>query len=476
MIHIRADLAFNVERARLEQFVAGSGRTLAQVLQQASLHIQCEGQHGVYQYQLYAATNANGPDPNLYNMVPDLDIQAKIARGFDSESISLVLRASGEVKGGRNALVGDPAFDYINLAGEADFDQEFGHRRAWVQFSTANGEAHTSDPIWQEMHDTGHAIARAMANGGSLQYKGDFTLPAFSRQQGVGTTFHDSGTLWMGDDPDTSVTDANGHFHHVTNVYCADQALFTTVGSANPVLTGLTLARKVAGDIVARHGIYTALTGEVAGFESISLDASNGWLTAPYNGTVPAGPGIVEMKPVFQGPGKQSIGIYYLPRVFGDVELYVEWKAFRTPDYPNSGVLLRMSDPRGLDFNNQTTFDKFYEEAVEIQIDDLGKEFVQDRNPQAIFGNSRYKTGAIYGIAQAGQWAGTVPAPDGDATAGSYWNVYQIRAQGNQISVRLNGKPVSNGQMPPAKNATGFIGFQFHIGRIQFRNLQINPL
>ena len=35
-------------------------------------------------------------------------------------------------------------------------------------------------------------------------------------------------------------------FHHVTNAWAADQSLFPTVGSANPVLTGLTLAAQVA--------------------------------------------------------------------------------------------------------------------------------------------------------------------------------------------------------------------------------------
>ena len=50
----------------------------------------------------------------------------------------------------------------------------------------------------------------------------------------------------MGTNPTTSVTDTNGRFHHVANAYCADQSLFLTVGSVNPTLTALTLARKVA--------------------------------------------------------------------------------------------------------------------------------------------------------------------------------------------------------------------------------------
>jgi len=44
--------------------------------------------------------------------------------------------------------------------------------------------------------------------------------------------------------------DSDGRFHHITNAYAADQSLFPTVGSANPVLTGLVLAGKVAAAIV----------------------------------------------------------------------------------------------------------------------------------------------------------------------------------------------------------------------------------
>ncbi|WP_342087717.1 family 16 glycoside hydrolase [Dyadobacter sp. OTU695] len=470
MIHVRSDIKFKVERKKLAEFVATrwAGKQLADVLQLAALHVQCEGEHGTYQYQLYAATNSFGPDSNMYKMVPDLQIQSKIADDFDNDSISLVLRSSGEVKGGRQSLIKDPTFDYIDLAGEADTDHEFGHRRAWVQFKT--NPDHTADPIWQEMHDTAHSIAKALANGGSLTYDGDYTLPAFRTQQGVGTTFHEAGSLWMGDNPETSVTDANGHFHHVTNAYCADQALFTTVGSANPVLTGLCLARKVAEDIVTRHAGYSAPVSELIGFRAESLGLDRGWKTAPYNGIRFVGSDTIETKP------DQGIGIYYLPEELEDFELSVEWKAFRTPAFPNSGVLLRMPDPSTVDFNDPAQFSAFYESAIEIQIDDLGKNFSKNRSPQSVFGDSKYKTGSIYGISPARQWASTVWAPDGEPTAGRYWNLYQISVIKNEVTVRLNGKLVSKATLEAPKRSSGFLGFQFHTGRVQFRKLHIKSI
>ncbi len=70
-------------------------------------------------------------------------------------------------------------------------------------------------------------------------------------RDGLGTTYHEAGTLWMGTTAQTSVTDTNGRFHSVANAFCADQSLFVTVGSVNPTLTGLVLSRKVAQAAVA---------------------------------------------------------------------------------------------------------------------------------------------------------------------------------------------------------------------------------
>src|SRR5439155_1297963 len=68
----------------------------------------------------------------------------------------------------------------------------------------------------------------------------------------LGTTHHEAGTLWMGASASDSVTDLDGRFHHVTNAYVAGPALFPTLGSANPSLTALALARRSAGAIVRR--------------------------------------------------------------------------------------------------------------------------------------------------------------------------------------------------------------------------------
>ena len=61
------------------------------------------------------------------------------------------------------------------------------------------------------------------------------------RPDGLGTTHHEAGTLWMGTDPTQSVTDHQGRFHHTDNLYAAGPALFPSIGSPNPMLTGIAL-------------------------------------------------------------------------------------------------------------------------------------------------------------------------------------------------------------------------------------------
>jgi len=94
-------------------------------------------------------------------------------------------------------------------------------------------------------------------------------------------SIHECGTLWMGGEPENSVTDVNGRFHHVANAYCADQALFTMAGSANSVPTGLGLARKVARSIGKRFQAELPSADGDAGFLNLFNGSFAGmWRTA----------------------------------------------------------------------------------------------------------------------------------------------------------------------------------------------------
>jgi hypothetical protein len=95
----------------------------------------------------------------------------------------------------------------------------------------------------------------------------------------LGTTYHECGTLWMGEHPFPSPTDSTGRFRHVANAYCADQALFTRGGSANPVPTGMVLARGVAAAITGQHGAFTVEDGfrSIFAFADRSAFLPEGW-------------------------------------------------------------------------------------------------------------------------------------------------------------------------------------------------------
>ena len=76
-----------------------------------------------------------------------------------------------------------------------------------------------------------------------------FLSPPFDGNQ-TPDTGHNMGTLRMGDDPRTSVTDGFGKFHDLDNLYCADGSLLTTSSGYNPTMTIHALALRVGGAIV----------------------------------------------------------------------------------------------------------------------------------------------------------------------------------------------------------------------------------
>ncbi|WEG11136.1 GMC family oxidoreductase [Pullulanibacillus sp. KACC 23026] len=61
---------------------------------------------------------------------------------------------------------------------------------------------------------------------------------------------HQAGTLRMGDDPATSVTDPSGRVHGYDNLWVSDGSVHVTNGGVNPVLTILALAFRTAENLV----------------------------------------------------------------------------------------------------------------------------------------------------------------------------------------------------------------------------------
>ena len=293
---------------------------------------------------------------------------------------------------------------------------------------------------------------------------------------GIGTTYHEAGTLWMGTDFTKSVTDANGRFHHVTNAYCVDQSIFPTVGSANPALTGMALSRRIARSIIERNTSVEFL-GDEAGFQTLYNGnfATDGWEIVP-GGSPHFFDVAGEACPIL-GAGVDNttpaLGVvWHSTRMFRDFTLRLDWKAYDMA--ANSGIFLRMPQPAVLDSG-------FYDSSIEVQIDEQGYD-----HEHTVYGSPLHKTGAVYGVFPARLWAAKVVQPR-DSGKSTFWNSCEITLQDASIEVWLNGLLVSRGQFPTllsadapgvgkTKRDEGYIGLQCHTEVVQFRNIRIKEL
>jgi choline dehydrogenase-like flavoprotein len=246
MAHLRTNMTVRIRRNTL-------GVPLPPQLETAAVLVRGSTPQGRFHLQFTAAASQAGSSEELlFRMIPDLDLLSTILAAQNANWITITVRGLGEMIGDKVTAVPNATGGWINLS-QFEFD-EFGVPRAWVQLVTTAAD----NTLWDTMDQASLALLQQLAgNPGDIEYfynnswhaqPPNLTIIKEQMRDGLGTTHHESGTLWMGN-PGTSVTDQNGRFHHVTNAYVADLALFPTVGSANPVLIGLTLAGKVASVI-----------------------------------------------------------------------------------------------------------------------------------------------------------------------------------------------------------------------------------
>jgi choline dehydrogenase-like flavoprotein len=235
-VHMRSDTPLKIKKSALDP-------ALPEMLQTAALLIRADTGAGEFHLQLTAADDPCGDsDSLLFKMIPDIDQVDELLARQQSDFVALTIRGCAQMFGDKVTPIHDPNKRWIDLS-PFDFD-EFGYRRAYVHTALEPDDAE----LWNAMDASTRALALALAGGDDSALELGATV-----RNGLGTTYHETGTMWMGTDPASSVTDVNGKFHHVTNAYVCDQSLFPTVGSINPVLTGMVLARKVAEAIVAAH-------------------------------------------------------------------------------------------------------------------------------------------------------------------------------------------------------------------------------
>jgi choline dehydrogenase-like flavoprotein len=245
MAHVRSDFAVRIARTALPPQPGP--------VQTAAMLVRGQAAGGRFHLQLTASTSLTGSDHLLFRMIPDIEELAAHTTAVDPAWIPITLRGIGEMAGDQTTPTPNPTRSWINLS---PFEHdEYDAPRAFVHLVTRPQD----QAVWSAMDSAAIQLAQTLAGAPDrIQYLWDgqwrsdpFPLnrPFPDWHRGLGTTYHEAGTLWMGDNPATSVTNATGRFHHITNAYACDQSIFPTVGSANPVLTGLTLAAQVAANL-----------------------------------------------------------------------------------------------------------------------------------------------------------------------------------------------------------------------------------
>jgi hypothetical protein len=141
---------------------------------------------------------------------------------------------------------------------------------------------------------------------------------------------------------------------------------------------------------------------------------------------------------------KGGMGLFwYEKQQFGDFVYTIEWKTTKKDD--NSGVYFRFPDPGSDPWNA-------VKQGYEVQIHDTAK---------------KNRTGSLYNVKESATLASKPPGE---------WNTYEVKAVGQQITVKLNGVVVNEyaGKLPPS----GFVGIQNHDANstVAFRNIKLIEL
>jgi choline dehydrogenase-like flavoprotein len=451
MVHVRSNLTIRVPRVALPDLAQAPPHLHAAALFCKCRHEFADGSSGYFHMQITAAgLGALGTDSEaeLFKKVLDIDTLHRFKTASDTHVV-ITIRSVGEMR------PQNPG-SFVRLDPELD---EFGVRRAFVQLRTCDKD----DELWQAMDAAADDAALVLAGGGAYEVQTPDGFVAIGpgqrasdagdagRREGLGTTHHEAGTLWMGGDADTSVTDAAARFHGVANAYALGPALQPTVGSPNPMLTSIALGRRLADHLVPVAP--SPAEGPRSLFNGGDLQ---GWEMAGQGGFAVADAALQAV------PGGDIGLLWSTTPTPPDFLLSCEWRCSQADD--NSGVFVRFPRPSSKGYDNPAYVAVHF--GFEVQIDEAG-------SPDGL---DLHRTGAVYG--EPDQELNPQPAlPLGQ------WNTYEIRVQGQTYTVHLNGMRVSRfhnehaGRGAPSKpNAPSFVGLQAHTGGVAFRNIRLAAL
>lgn len=520
--HLRSNLTIRVPKAAIQ---ANLPPTTIQSLQCSALLVKGKAPNGrTFHFQITAAgLNKLGIDSEaeLFKKVPTLEHLESMVRATD-DTIVITIRGIGE-------MVARNPDSFVDLsATESDFDRPkavvtLGNAKASVQDFPGSAETNIDRDTWDAMDAVSDKIALIFAGdepfeilasanriipvpaGSTAQRLG--ILASFrARRDDLGTTHHDAGTMRMGDDIADAVTNDFGRIHDTTNCYVAGPALFPTIGSPNPMLTGVALGRRTA-DLLNRNVL--------AGPDAVFSPQPEPGFRALFDGTVgtfvkwrltgPAGGGMAHLNGEMVSYGEGGLRLfYYAAEAFDDFTLRLQFRIFDLTKH-NSGVFIRFPRPTfdlapalARRAGQEAAFDpgnpawRPVIAGFEVQVDDNAvgdstKDFYGIRpEPNGLFKN---RTGAIYKI-QAGDriWHMNTNEPSaqnytpGPLLVPGVWFEYEIAAQGQDYTVYLTNTQTGERKQTTSFHNTdaergrspGFVGVQAYSGNVvAWRHIRI---
>jgi hypothetical protein len=548
MAHLRSNLTIRVPVAALGNPFAG---VIPEVVPVSALFVKGQanvgGQNRYFHIQITASggrTTDISSEAALFKKIPDLDDLEKLRLAAVTHVI-IGLRGIGEM------VPNNPA-SRVQLA-QFDWDppgDPQARPAAWVTIGDARAyaeavalmlaagqppppppspETQLDTELWDVMDSFCDELATVFANGQPFEILGNgrtIPIPAGTpanllrnfypytgsdRRDGLGTTHHEAGTMRMGDVVANSVTDVFGKLHDTPNCFFAGPSLFPTIGSPNPMLTGIALARRTADLLSGNHPVVPTPAGLLPRPAPFVGDGP-GW-TVLFDGTLPSfqhwrrvggnqgganqppcGFQYIDGQIITIGTGDHAL-LYFPQQRFGDFILKLQFRVF-DPNSHNSGVFVRFQNPLqdlqgvlqqqadadGRPWRTNRAWTAVYS-GFELQIDDNAKP-----NPPGL---RRHRTGAIYNIPAGDPGEAVVQTyQPGPALTINDWFEYEIRVQGQQYDVflgRADGSPkvrtthFVNGDALRGVSAaggadSGYVGVQAHFdGRVAFRHIQIRP-
>lgn len=502
LVHLRSNIDIRVPRAAFSGLPA-----TAQALEAAALFVK--GRHefkkpdgssdgfGHFHFQITASGFAAGgtdSEAELFKKIPDIDTFDAHKNATDT-SVVLTIRGIGETQPKQDNDFGNA----VTLDLDPQQNDEFHTRRAFVNIQPSARD----NELWNAMDKASDDAAKVFANGQNvdvikngqviatnvdpnmlstiLPYKFS-DARGIGRRDGLGTTHHEAGTMRMGDDPNQSVTDANCRFHSVANAYVMGPALFPTIGSPNPMLTGIALVRRLGDFLLPDPPLPTAEAGFTYLFDGSDAQFAN-WQMAGGGSFARFGRTLVA-----QQDGRGLGLLFYKMQPFENFILRVDFLLPhpRGNNNDNSGVFIRFRDPRlpdpvpdPVDPPNNAAFTAVHT-GYEVQIDEEARGDTRFGEPDGSFFS---RTGAIYKIRTLGTTPGQQNYQNHGNLAAEQWHRYEIEVNGQNYVVRLNGQPSTSfirspadtvrGNPPSVDPHSGYIGLQTHTGAVAFANVRI---